>query len=242
MKGAATLTLLLCGGAYAIPPAPTGLSDVYQLAEYAGQLRGLPPGLMRALVQAESAGNPNALSNKGAMGLTQLMPGTARELGVTNPWNPWQNVYGGATYLSQQLRTFNSISLALAAYNAGAGNVRTYGGIPPFKQTQDYVVKVTTLHALYAGLPAPTTPKPVAVPSGQPFTPPATAPFVPPVARTAPAPVNRVPITPAPAPAPAAANAPTPSPTPASFTLLSAGLNPGSGASFTLLSAPLATP
>lgn len=244
-----TLAALLAGRAAAvIPPAPAGVTDVYTLAEYAAQLHGLPPSLMRALVQAESAGNPNALSKKGAMGLTQLMPATARELGVANPWNPWQNVYGGAKYLRQQLNTFGRVDLALAAYNAGAGNVRAYRGVPPFKETQQYVLKVTGLHALYGrttpqGSPVP-TPAPVAVtiPAGQPFTPPVTPPFRPPALPTArvsaAAPVTQAPA-PASIPAPVTPAAPTP---PAQFTLHSAGLSATPATPFSLLSQPALGP
>lgn len=153
MRRLSLLCALLCAaaGAQRIPPAPSGITDPYQLAEYAGALHGLPQHLMEALVQAESAGNPRALSSAGAVGLTQLMPGTARMLGVTDPWNVWQNAYGGAKYLRQQLDTFGRLDHAVAAYNAGPGNVRQYKGVPPFSETQKYVAKVTTLFSLFSG-------------------------------------------------------------------------------------------
>lgn len=115
--------------------------DYYTLAEQAGQMHGLPPGLMSAVVRAESSGNPHAVSRVGAIGLAQLMPATAQQMGV-NPWNAWENVYGGAKYLSQLIRRFKRLDFALAAYNAGPGRVRSYAGIPPFKETQIYVKRV----------------------------------------------------------------------------------------------------
>lgn len=96
---------------------------------------------MAALVQVESGGNPKAVSKKGAIGLTQLMPETAKELGV-NPYDPWQNLLGGAKYLRQQYERFGSWAKALAAYNAGPGRVAE-GKIP--KETQRYVQKVLAL-------------------------------------------------------------------------------------------------
>ena len=99
---------------------------------------GVPEDLFLRLVQQESGWNPNAVSNKGAMGLAQLMPGTAAKLGV-NPRDPHQNLEGGARYLSMMYKRFGNWRLALAAYNAGPEAVATYGGVPPDKETKNYV-------------------------------------------------------------------------------------------------------
>ena len=109
----------------------------------AAQRHGLDPALLRGLIKQESGFNPNARSGAGALGLTQLMPGTARELGVTDATDPAQAIEGGAKYLAQQLKTFGGdVEKALAAYNAGPGNVQKYGGVPPFRETQTYVQRV----------------------------------------------------------------------------------------------------
>ncbi|UXI69493.1 lytic transglycosylase domain-containing protein [Tahibacter amnicola] len=111
---------------------------------------GLDESLLRAVVHAESAFNPNALSNKGAQGLMQLMPGTADDMGVDNPFDAVQNIRGGAQYLSLQLKNFQGDERrAIAAYNAGPANVTKYGGVPPFDETQVYVSRVSTLRDRY---------------------------------------------------------------------------------------------
>jgi len=102
---------------------------------------GLPPALLAAVARVESGYDPSAVSPAGAQGLMQLMPGTAQGLGV-DPFNPAQAIDGAARLLSRDLRDFGSLPLALAAYNAGAGAVRQYGGIPPYAETQAYVPKV----------------------------------------------------------------------------------------------------
>ena len=104
---------------------------------------GLSADLIRAVILHESGGNPYAVSSKGAKGLMQLTDGTARTLGVTNPFNPVQNIFGGARYLGSLLKMFGGdLRLALASYNAGSGAVKKYGGVPPYKETQEYVKKV----------------------------------------------------------------------------------------------------
>jgi soluble lytic murein transglycosylase-like protein len=108
----------------------------------AGRKYGVSPALLAAVAKVESNYNPGAVSPAGARGLMQIMPGTARGLGV-NPLDPSQAVDGAARLLAKNLRTFGgSVQLALAAYNAGAGAVRKYGGIPPYAETQAYVPKV----------------------------------------------------------------------------------------------------
>jgi soluble lytic murein transglycosylase-like protein len=105
------------------------------------------PRLVRAVIRIESGGDPSAVSPAGAMGLMQLMPGTARAYGVLNPWDPEQNVAAGARHLSDLLREYNGdVSLALAAYNAGSGAVARYKGIPPYAETGAYVSNVLTLY------------------------------------------------------------------------------------------------
>ena len=112
---------------------------------------GIDGALLRAVIHAESAFNPMALSNKGAQGLMQLMPGTAGDLGVTDAFDVSQNIRGGARYLSQLLKNFGGdAQLATAAYNAGPGAVQKYGGIPPYDETQVYVQRVATLRERYS--------------------------------------------------------------------------------------------
>lgn len=112
------------------------------IAHNARQFR-LDPALIKAVIKVESDFKVDTVSSKGAQGLMQLMPETAREIGVSNPFDPTQSVYGGSFYLRKMLDSFDSnLDHALAAYNAGPGAVRRYGGIPPYRETQNYVSRV----------------------------------------------------------------------------------------------------
>lgn len=116
------------------------------LIRAAAAREGVDAGLVRAVVQAESNFDPNAVSSAGAKGLMQLMDGTARELGVTNTLDPVQNVVGGTRYLKQMLTRYGGdVRSALAAYNAGPGAVDAHGGVPPYRETQAYVSRILTL-------------------------------------------------------------------------------------------------
>jgi soluble lytic murein transglycosylase-like protein len=113
----------------------------------ASRAHEVPPTLVRAVIAQESGGDPSAISSAGAMGLMQLMPGTASTYGVINPFDPSQNVAAGVSYLHDLLlRYHGNVALALAAYNAGSGAVAKYGGIPPYAETRGYVANVTALY------------------------------------------------------------------------------------------------
>lgn len=109
----------------------------------AGEKWGVPPALIKAVAQVESNLDPKAVSRAGAQGLMQLVPATAHSLGVKNPFDPQENIFGGARYLRSLLDRFDGdVLLALAAYNAGPGAVEKYGGVPPFQETQNYLRRV----------------------------------------------------------------------------------------------------
>ncbi len=134
-------TSFIAGQAIAIasPSAPPAQNlDPAALLAEAGRNQGLEPGLLEAVAWQESRGRMSAVSYKGALGVMQLMPATAAELGV-RPLDLADNIRGGATYLRRQLDRFGSVPLALAAYNAGPGAVLRYGGIPPYRETRNYV-------------------------------------------------------------------------------------------------------
>ena len=135
------------GDVLSTKPASTAFSETYdKLITQHAEARGLRPDLVRAVVQVESGYNPRAVSSKGALGLMQLMPSTAADLGVHSPFDPEENIRGGTLYLRQLLDRFGgSEELALAAYNAGPTAVDHYGNhVPPYAETQDYVRRVQT--------------------------------------------------------------------------------------------------
>ncbi len=123
--------------------ASAGSGAYDALIEQAALRNGIEPALLHGLIQQESGFNANSQSSAGASGLTQLMPGTASSVGVTNPFDPEQSIEGGARYLSQLMSQFKgNTSDALAAYNAGPAAVSRYGGVPPYAETESYVTKV----------------------------------------------------------------------------------------------------
>ena len=139
---------MVVGGVASAPGSGAGISAAVRRYEplfaQATARYGLPPGLLAAVAQVESAGNASAVSHAGAQGLMQLMPATAKGLGV-NALDPAQAVDGAARLLKGHLGSFGSLELALAAYNAGPGAVRRYDGVPPYAETQSYVRKVGAL-------------------------------------------------------------------------------------------------
>ena len=121
----------------------TGSTSMDAIFEEAAKTYDVPLNLLKAMGKAESGFDANAVSPAGAQGVMQLMPATARSLGVDDPFDARSNIMGGAKYISQQLKKYNgNIDLVLAAYNAGSGNVAKYGGVPPFKETRNYIQRI----------------------------------------------------------------------------------------------------
>jgi soluble lytic murein transglycosylase-like protein len=162
--------------------APGMYRTTRPLSRHAAQFDGLieehaaahavNPSLVRAVIQAESAFNPRARSHKGAMGLMQLMPATAREFGVLDPFNPAENIRAGVSYLRQLLDRYDDDEqLALAAYNAGPGAVGKYGNkIPPYKETQNYVHKIAGIRGIIRNGPDSNIYKVTELVNGRPVT------------------------------------------------------------------------
>lgn len=148
------------GGSYPPYSAPThgGNFNAGPPSQYdpiimqAARTHGVDPALIKAVIKQESGGRNGLVSSAGAGGLMQLMPATARSLGCQNVMDPQQNIMAGTKYLAQQLKRYNgNVRLALAAYNAGPGNVNKYGGVPPFRETQNYVARITQNYSQMTG-------------------------------------------------------------------------------------------
>ena len=142
-----------------IPPSPlsrplrsgSGPARYDDLIARAAVLNGVSPALIKAVVRAESNFQPDAVSRKGAQGLMQLMPKTARSLGVRDPLRPSENVYAGSRYLRRMIDRFGDLRYALAAYNAGPTAVDRFGGVPPYPETRQYVDRVLRFYRRYHG-------------------------------------------------------------------------------------------
>jgi|SRR5579883_1201614 len=178
MKSALALCSLslLCGSAHnfyqealetflTIPAIPmsrfaarsSAMPHLLDVVRFAAKKHGVEPTLVKSIIKAESAFNEAAVSPKGALGLMQLMPETATEYGAVDPLDPEQNIDAGTKYLGALLRRYqnhkNALPLAIAAYNAGPGNVDKYKGIPPFSETRTYVSRVLNYQRQFEGLP-----------------------------------------------------------------------------------------
>ena len=127
-------------------------ANIDEIVETFAQKYNIDGDFIKAMIKQESGFNPNATSKKGAMGLMQLMPSTAKSLGVNDAYNPWENIEGGVKYIKGLMDRFNNDEkLALAAYNAGPNAVKRYGGIPPYKETQNYVKSIMSTYEKLKG-------------------------------------------------------------------------------------------
>ena len=153
LGGIAVLSLLYgCSGAGYLPYAPHALNpqQISSLVANASASDSVPAGLVRAVLMAESSGDPSAVSIAGAQGLMQLMPGISAQCGIANPFDPIENVQCGTGYLKGLLaRYHNNATLAVAAYNAGPGAVDKYHGVPPYAETRAYVARVMSAYQSY---------------------------------------------------------------------------------------------
>jgi hypothetical protein len=144
------------GGDIELPRPTWERRSIHALIREAAAAYGVDPGLVRAMVWVESRYNPYAVSPRGARGLMQLTPVTAREVGVTNPFDARQNVFGGVKYLSRLIKQHDGdVALALASYNAGPATVRRFGGMPPYGETTEYL---TRIRQQFGRLPDPVRP------------------------------------------------------------------------------------
>lgn len=131
--------------------APSDNKWIYEYADRYSRANNLPPALVKAILKAESNGRRLAVSNKGAEGCMQLMPFTSKRFKVSDPFDPVQNIEGGILYIKELLTLFQgNLVNAVAAYNAGPGAVRKYGGIPPYSETRGYVNRVMSLYRQFA--------------------------------------------------------------------------------------------
>ena len=131
------------GASNVVPIASSAPSDYEPLIQKYAAQNALAPSLVKAVIQTESGGNPRSVSGAGAMGLMQLMPENVKEAGISDPFDPEQNIAAGTKQLAGLLSQYHGdLDLALAGYNAGPGNVRKYGGVPPFTETQNYIHRV----------------------------------------------------------------------------------------------------
>ncbi len=163
-NGVLHITDLWRGGSAPVRESPMPPASVDEIIQEAAQREGLDPALVRAVIQVESGFNPGALSPKGAIGLMQLLPETASLYGAHDPWDTVQNIFAGTAYLRDLIQHFNGdLVKALAAYNAGPKAVEDYNGIPPFPETQQYVMEILSLYSTRNVEPG-NTPTPEALP------------------------------------------------------------------------------